>query len=88
MQVGEDFGGGGVLHGLILRLFILVDTEVIAVFHDLRFGDEEGFCSAGVVLFVVGDCDVASLLAMTGKGAEPGDDIGNIVVLDLGALIV
>ena len=48
MQIGQDLGGGGVLHGYILGLFILVDGQVIAVFHDLVLGDEEGFCSAGV----------------------------------------
>ena len=52
MEVGEEFGGGGVFYGLILGLLVFVDGKVIAVFHDLGFGDEEGFCGAGVILFI------------------------------------
>ena len=53
MQIRQNLGGRGILHGHILGLLILVDGQVIAVFHDLRFRDEEGLGGAGVGFFVV-----------------------------------
>ena len=46
MQIRHDLLGGGVLHGFVLRLFILVDGQVVAVFHDLGLGNEEGLLRA------------------------------------------
>ena len=92
VQVGKDLGGGGVLHGYILGFLILVDGQVIAVFYDLFLGDEEGFGGAGVFCFVVrleiATASVRTGFAMTINRVEAGDDVGDIVILDLRALIV
>ena len=74
-DIGDDFGGGGVLDGDVDSFFVFVDGEVVIVFRDFVFGDKEALVGALAVGF-------------SGEVAEAGDDIGDIVGFDGAALVV
>ena len=75
MQVGHDFGCGGILYRHILGFLVLVDGQVIVVVGDLLPGDKETLFGPLTVGFLV-------------QVMEPGDDVGDIVVGDFGALVI
>ena len=75
VQVRHDFAGGGIGHRRIGHLFVLVDGQVVAVVRNLLPGHKEtllGAVAAGFLLQVV----------------EAVDDVGDVVVGHLGALVV
>ena len=75
MQVGHDFRRRGVLHRHILHLLVLVDGQIIAVGGDLRLGHQERLLGAGAVLFLR-------------QIMEPLDNIGDVILLGFGALVI
>ena len=74
-DISEDFGRGRIFDGDVLSLFVFIDREVVVVGSDFVFGDEEGGVCSGAFGFCVGI-------------PEAGDDIGDIVLVDRGALII
>ena len=71
----HDIAGRRILHRLVLRLLVLVDTQIVVIAHDLLHRHQKGLLRAGAAL-------------LRGQIAEPGDDVRDIVLRYRTAFVV